>query len=265
MLDELSTIGQKVCAMKNSLTKHLLSLFVTCAIALALAGSVLAGPEPATGKEMIAPAPAPECNWTGFYLGINGGFFWARSVSIQRDNFDGFQEVPDRTSVLLQDTGVIGGGQIGYDWQFNRFVLGVEAGGGGLDFDQSDVQYGGNDNFAHAKYDGYAQFTGRIGWTWNKLLFYGKGGVGGVNVLNEAADLDGHSFDRASYTSKEDFEFTWIAGGGVEWMWNCNWSVRAEYDFYGIDDTHSTSRDGGHYEHDHELQAVTFGLNYRFR
>ena len=251
--------------MKNSLTKHLLSLFVTCAIALVLAGSVLAGPEPATGKEMVAPAPAPECDWTGFYLGINGGFFWARSVTIDvGDPADGFQETRG-TSVELQDTGVIGGGQIGYDWQFNRFVLGVEAGAGGLDFDQSDFQYGGNDNFAHAKYDAYARFTGRVGWTWNKLLFYGEGGVGWVNILNEAADLDGHSFDRSSYSSHRDFEFSWIAGGGIEWMWNCNWSLKAQYDYYGIDDSHSSNIDGGDFRHDHELQTFTVGLNYRFR
>src|ERR1043166_1790161 len=211
MLDELSTIGQKVCAMKNSLTKHLLSLFVTCAIALALAGSVLAGPEPATGKEMIAPAPAPECDWTGFYIGINGGVYWARTVTIDvGDPSDGFMESRG-TSMIAEDTGVIGGGQIGYDYQINRFVLGLEGGAGGLDFDQSEAQFGGNDNFIHSKYDAYGQITGRIGWTWNKLLFYGKGGVGWVNILDEAADLDNHHFDTGTYSSRRDFEFSWIA------------------------------------------------------
>jgi len=247
--------------MKNSLTTRLLFLLVACGIALILSGSVLAGPEP-TGKE-IAPAPVVtrECTWTGFYLGINGGVFWARSVTIG----DGFEETPD-TSMIAEDTGVIGGGQIGYDWQFNRFVLGLELGGGGLDFDQSEVQFGGNDNFVHAKYDWYGTFTVRIGFAWNKLLFYGKGGVGWVNVLNEAADLDGHSFDRETYSQKQAAEFAWIAGGGIEWMWNCSWSLRGEYDFYGIDDTHSTNRDldNHNFRHDHELQAFTVGLNYRF-
>jgi outer membrane immunogenic protein len=247
--------------MKNSLTNRFLFTLAVCGIAIAFSSSMYAGPV-STGKEMIAPAPPPECTWTGFYLGINGGVYWARSVTVG----DGFEETPD-TSVTLKDTGVIGGGQIGYDWQFNRFVLGVEAGGGGLDFDQSETQFGGNDNFAHAKYDAYAQFTGRVGWTWNKLLFYGKGGVGWVNILNEAADLDGHSFDRETYSSHRDFEFSWIAGGGIEWMWNCNWSLRAEYDYYGIDDSHSTNRDpdNNHFRHDHELQAFTVGLNYRLR
>src|SRR6266498_2648622 len=170
--------------MKNSLTKLFLVTLAVCGIAMAFSSSMYAGPV-STGKE-IAPAPPPpvECNWTGFYLGVHGGFFWARSVTIG----DGFEETPD-TSVTVKDDGLIGGGQFGYDYQIGHFVLGLEARGGGLDFDRSVYEYAGNDNFARAKYDWYGAVTGRVGWAWNKLLFYGKGGVAWVNVRNDAADL----------------------------------------------------------------------------
>jgi len=72
-----------------------------------------------------APAPPPIVDeWTGWYAGLNLGGSWGRSSTTYTGT--GFGFVPFTSSQHLD--GVLGGGQIGYNWQFNRsWVIGVEA------------------------------------------------------------------------------------------------------------------------------------------
>src|SRR5207244_5164442 len=102
--------------MSTSLTKICL-----CFAGIFVAGSLFAGPMPAE-KNVTPMAPVPECTWTGFYIGGNVGIteFYAR---VTDDNdFENF----DVTRTF--DTGAfIGGAQIGYNYQWNQLVFGVEA------------------------------------------------------------------------------------------------------------------------------------------
>src|SRR5437762_11773149 len=117
---------------------RLTTLFCACA---ALALTVVAGPEPlSSGKEMkqVAPAP-PECDytWTGFYFGGNGGYGWGNGDTQ-------FHPLPDAATFFglapqsrhWDPSGFIGGGQIGYNWPWNKLlVLGVES-----DLQGSDIE-----------------------------------------------------------------------------------------------------------------------------
>src|SRR5690348_13016549 len=114
---------------------------LTLTLGCALASLIYAGPEPLpSGKEMkqVAPAPPPECpNWAGFYIGGFGGYkFPPTNVDLDlggnwngpsiADPFDkNFIEplVPDN----LDTSGAEVGGFIGYNFQWNRWVFGVEA------------------------------------------------------------------------------------------------------------------------------------------
>src|SRR5436305_3484321 len=110
-------------------------LFCACA---ALALTAVAGPEPlSSGKEMkqVAPAPLPECNWTGFYIGLNVGGQWGHSEDLDEDGYQRFQAVVRRFVLEpsqwgYDESGVVAGGQIGYNFQWHWLVLGVEADAG---------------------------------------------------------------------------------------------------------------------------------------
>src|SRR5438094_1828902 len=106
-------------------------LFCACA---ALALTVVAGPEPlSSGKEMkqVAPAPLPECNWTGFYIGLNVGGQFGHAEDKDLDGYNSSGPLDSTGKPWGYDqSGVIAGGQVGYNYQWNWLVLGIEGEGG---------------------------------------------------------------------------------------------------------------------------------------
>jgi outer membrane immunogenic protein len=96
------------------------------ALAAVSLSALVAAPAFAADMPLKAPPPAvaPAPLWTGFYLGANVGYSWGNSSTTYTGTGTGF--VPFTTSRAMD--GVLGGGQIGYNWQFNtNWVLGVEA------------------------------------------------------------------------------------------------------------------------------------------
>src|ERR1700719_940113 len=132
-LDHLAIFDERL-GMKQLI--RLTILFCGCA---ALALAALAGPESLpSGKEMkeVAPAPPPECDvsWTGFYIGLKGGYGWSNGdLHVdQLPDGDAFNILQPRHD--LNADGVIGGGEIGFNWQWNHFLV-----GGAADFFGSDM------------------------------------------------------------------------------------------------------------------------------
>jgi outer membrane immunogenic protein len=164
-------------------------------------------------------------NWTGIYVGGNLGGAWAH------------QNWTDTTGVNFSNGNsngaFIGGGQVGANYQFNNFVIGVEG-----DFDWAanrnngsngvlvpllgqTVQVISNDTWI-------ATLAGRVGWAWDRVLFYGKGGGGwvGSNGLTVTDLTTGGSITSSNFSSSG-----WLVGGGVEWAFTGNWTVKVEYDY----------------------------------
>jgi outer membrane immunogenic protein len=276
-----------VVMKKYSLTLAL--LFIGGAFAFA-------GPEALpSGKEMkeVAPAPAPTCDysWTGFYLGVNVGYGWG-------DADTRFEFLPNEIAfnVLNQShdadpDGVIGGGQIGFNWEWNKWlVLGVEADFQGSDIDGSrsviptlitmpGVPFQGPaaDDFLRTseRVDWFGTFRGRIGFSpWCRLLVYGTGGLayGNVHYHGEFfSALPGSVFiDNASFS---ETNVGWTAGGGLEYALTHHWSIKAEYLYYDLGD-HSRSVQetfngvpdafGTHFRWETQGNIVRGGINYKF-
>src|SRR5437763_9314656 len=148
-------------------------LFCACA---ALALTVVAGPEPLpSGKEMkeVAPAPLPECNWSGFYIGLNVGGQWGHSENKDLDDWN----FPDKPWGY-HESGVVAGGQVGYNFQWNWIVLGIEGDFGYMNLDGSGVEPGspGNDTCGETDSGFYTKIRGRLGISFGDWLFYGTGG-----------------------------------------------------------------------------------------
>ena len=121
-----------------------------------------------------APMMAPIYDWTGFYIGGNGGWGQSNSCLNFVDVF-GF----DFADGCRSRSGGLVGGQIGYRWQASQWVFGLEAQGDWADLSHTRVSP--FDRFlcfsTRTKTDGIGLFTGQIGYAWNQALFYVKGGA----------------------------------------------------------------------------------------
>ena len=252
---------------------RLATLFCSCA---ALALTVVAGPEPMpSGKEMkqVAPAPVIECNWTGFYVGVNVGGEWGHSEDKDFEwNFGTPNGFDGPKPWGYDQSGVIAGGQVGYNFQWNWLVLGIEGDFGYMDVDGCGTEPAspGGDTFGCTSSDFYTTIRGRLGFAWGHWLFYGTGGGIGLNLEREATD----NCDVAPcggglmHGSQEDFSWGYAAGGGIEYMIGCHWTIRAEYLRFEIDrdDFHTTDTGGVHYKFDGDTEGniVRAALNYKF-
>jgi outer membrane immunogenic protein len=193
------------------------------------------------------PPPVPVLNWTGFYIGINGGYSWGRS---SRDlNFFN----PVNGVVLATATGGgrelnggVFGGQLGYNWQTANWVFGFE----------TDAQWTGQKGsttvlcpvagcFPTAVVAGTgvaATVTDKLEWFGT---FRGRGGVlvtpsvllyatGGLAYGSLQTDLGLSGFTAAGVPvtiagSRSRDKFGWTIGGGIEAMFGTNWSAKLEY------------------------------------
>jgi outer membrane immunogenic protein len=215
--------------------KQLTCLTIAACASVALALTAFGGPE-STGKEMkqVAPVPPPECNWTGFYIGLNVGGQFGHSEDKDLDDYNALNKPWG-----YDESGVVGGGQIGYNYQWNWLVLGVEGDIGYMNLDGRGTEPGspGNDTRGESDSDFYTTIRGRLGFAWNHFLFYGTGG--GIGVNYETKVIDDCSIAPCGPglidAQKQEFDWGWTAGGGIEYMIGCHWSVRAEYLRFELD------------------------------
>ncbi len=220
-------------------------LLSTTTITLALAaGSALAADLPL--RKGPPPVYAPPPVWSGFYLGLDAGYTWSNTPAIKEIYSDtgaaglgalaAAGALPNQAN--LNNAGFAGGGQVGYNYQFNNnFLLGVEA----------DIQaFAGNSGSTYAvsttaaltatkstNYIGTAR--GRVGYLFTPtLLVYGTAGLAygqGAMSLNYVGASKTPLLATDSYSGSP---IGWTAGGGVEWMFRPDWSVKAEYLYYDL-------------------------------
>ncbi|MFZ3325457.1 MAG: outer membrane beta-barrel protein, partial [Methylocella sp.] len=223
--------------------------------AMALSGAALAA-EP-------APAPPPP-QWTGFYVGGNAGGTWSNNNSVTTvtgngASSPGFDPLGiasaglATTSVPVKIDGFIGGGQWGDNYQFaNRWVGGFESDFQGITggnrtttlFSQATADVAGvgfstNQNLTASKrLDWLATDRVRLGYLITPtFLAYGTGGVAYGTTRASVAIAQTVSPGFSSGASFGNFDKTlagWTAGGGVEWLFYPNWSLKVEYLYYDL-------------------------------
>ena len=169
------------------------------------------------------PVVSPLYNWSGFYAGINGGWgtshnCWTRTATA------GAAILPVSEGCHDADGGTVGG-QIGYRWQAANWVFGLEAQGNWADFRGSNASllFGGVAT-NRTKIDAFGLFTGQVGYAWNNVLWYVKGGAA-VTDNKYNGVLTGIAFDQSSQT-----RWGGAVGTGIEVGFAPGWSVGVEYD-----------------------------------
>jgi outer membrane immunogenic protein len=230
-------------------------------IALGMATPALAADMPVKA----APPPvyvAPIYNWTGFYIGANGG--WGESHSCV-DFFNGAGV--DLAQGCADRSGGVFGGQLGYRWQANQWVFGLEAQGDWADLSNQRVSLINPALSTRTKTSGIGLFTGQIGYAWNASLFYFKGGAAVTD--NRFSILDTASgFELAALSATR-----WGGAVGVGWEYGFapNWSFGIEYDhlFMGDSNNSFTATDPRlvgllNDRIRQDVDMITFRVNYRF-
>jgi outer membrane immunogenic protein len=215
-------------------------------------------------------APAPVWNWTGFYVGANVGGAWSDNSRAYNMPFTAPGNVfavcgapagvalpvltgpnPfDLSTDCTRPSSVIGGGQVGYNWQQASWVFGVEADGAWQHLiEHNFVRFGTNTApgapmgsvatdtaYFRSEQNALGTFRGRVGFTGGSWLIYGTGGLAVGDVKHSATEVlaPGVACPAAPSatcrTGSDDItKWGWTVGAGVEWMFARNWSVGAEY------------------------------------
>ena len=216
-----------------------------------------------------APPPpiATIYNWSGFYIGANGGYATSRNCW----DFVSFGGVPFAAGQGCYDAdGAVAGGQIGYRWQSSAFVFGLEAQGNWADLKGSRISSPAfvavpGDLTINSRLRAFGLFTGQIGYAWNNVLLYAKGG---------AAIVDNRYFHTFTGTnvlinSTEDTRWGATVGAGLEIGFAPNWSVGVEYNhiFLGRETFAFAAAPGGVATTNsigQDVDMVTARINYRF-
>ena len=187
---------------------------------------------PAFAADLPAPYPAPlpappiAFNWSSCYIGAQGAWTGGHSQHVASAS-------PRASEVGLPITnsfnvnGAILGATLGCNYQITNFVLGAESDASwstatGSATDQPPFNRGATST---TKETSFSTLRGRVGYAWDRLLFYGTGGVAfsevGVEVCGDV-----------NCASDEQLRTGWVAGAGVEWAplsMNGSWRLKLEY------------------------------------
>ena len=234
--------------MKKTLLLAAASIVALSAAAPAVAADLAARP--------YTKAPAMVAaiyDWSGFYIGINGG---GGSAHTTWDIVGGAREGSHDA------TGGTVGGQIGYRWQAGQWVFGVEGQGNWADFSGDNISA----VFAarnRTKIDSFGLISGQVGYAWNNVLVYVKGGAAVVGNKFDVRTAGG-----AFVASSDDTRWGGTVGVGLEYGFAPNWSVGVEYNHIFLGGNDQTLTNGGVFvQTDHIKQDVDMGLvrlNYKF-
>jgi outer membrane immunogenic protein len=198
-------------------------LLVTASlIALGATAPAVAADLAARPYTKAPPMVAAVYDWSGFYIGANGG--WGTSRNCWTNTaVGGVPFAPTSEGCHDADGGTIGG-QVGYRWQAGNWVFGLEAQGNWADFNGSNVSLlFGVPTTNRSKIDAFGLFTGQVGYAANNVLFYVKGGAAVTDNRYEGV-LAGTVLDRA-----EETRWGGTIGAGVEYAFAPNWSFGVEY------------------------------------
>ena len=249
---------------RRSVIKRLL---ITGAALMALIGtSAFAADMPLKAPPMV-PGAVPAYNWTGWYVGLNAGGAWGNDPvdnTVASNTCSGPIACAAGISTLnalipgqfdTKPSGFIGGGQIGYNFQFApAWVAGIEA-----DFQGANIKDGATQASAPTTVPGFTNVVtisasgsqkidwlgtlrGRLGWlAVPRLLIYGTGGLAYGHVQtdgsfsgNVTTPNPANAFNGSNTVSQSDIRAGWALGGGLEWMIAPHWTIKAEYLYFDL-------------------------------
>ena len=245
-----------------------LSLALISAVsAIALTQFASAADLPRKAPAYQPPPPPPVLTWTGWYAGLNAGVHCFASNDIDVVSTGVFNPPGGfNPSIMNQGAagattnlsgngndrcGGIGGGQLGYNWQWGpNWLWGVETDIQGVvgsdDFtgNTSVIANNGEPIRTHIDASKRTEWLGtlraRLGWLATPtLLLYATGGLAYGGVKSDIAITQSHQVSDTFGATSGDFSETragWTVGGGLEWLMGPHWTAKVEYLYYDLGD-----------------------------
>jgi len=214
-----------------------------------------------------APLPIAAYNWTGFYLGPSLGADWG---------YTNWTAVANGNKTYPRFAGILPGGQVGYNYQYGKWVFGAEGDAGWTNAHGARACPNAFFFTCEINVNSLYTVTGRVGYVWpDRVLWYAKGGLaigeiraqvrcntdsqltpllGTGGLLNPACPTPG--------TTRTDAG--WTVGGGSELALTDNWSVKAETSYFNLGTSRYLADPPVQYDVKRVGWISTIGLNYRF-
>ncbi|MFG1394293.1 outer membrane protein [Xanthobacter agilis] len=219
-------------------------------------------PLPGTGARL----PVPGRDWSGLYAGLHAGGAGGRDEWTSGTGFLADAAVFGAFPGTGTAMGLLGGGQLGFNYQMGPWVAGAEVSASAADLGSytkcvtnalSMSSFG-----CHNTVDSLGSISGRLGQSWGDVLFYGKAGAAWVSGSGALFPTTA----TVQYTTSGT-RWGWMLGSGVEYALTRNFSAFLEYDYYDFG-TQSLTYSGGGLsataDFKQRLDVVRMGLNYRF-
>src|SRR6516162_2361808 len=217
--------GQTEAGKPEYWTMRNLWLGIAGLLAIGAAGPAAAADLAARPYTKAPPMVAAIYDWTGIYIGINGGGASSNNCWDINNNA-GVIVAPAFREGCHDASGGLIGGQIGYRWQSANWVFGIEGQGDWADLKGSNTSvFFGPGNVNQTKIDAIGLFTGQVGYAWNNVLWYVKAGAAVTdNKYNGFFTPTNFLIDTASET-----RWGGTVGTGIEVGFAPGWSVAFEY------------------------------------
>lgn len=242
-----------------------------------LAALATATAAPALAADMpVKSAPfAARFSWTGCFVGGHiGGAFAQKDITdpvqLVQDSFLGAGTTTGVTTVNPAPAGAVIGGQIGCDYEFpSSFVIGIEGSASGSTTRGSKsavlpLANPGESALVQANTDFLASLTGRVGYAFDNVLLYARGGAA---LAGDKFEVSG-AFTGLPYDFRGlDNRFGWVVGGGMDWAFTRHWSANIEYDYYQFGHGNVLMSDGingfsGLVDVKQNVQVIKVGFNF---
>jgi outer membrane immunogenic protein len=223
-------------------------------------------------------APTPIANWTGFYLGGNLGVGWTNTTTTLVDATPPIATPIGTTGTGNGKAGVLGGVQLGYNYQVSSWLFGLEGEFDGADLKSSQRVFAtqnypaGSYSDENVKVNWLATITGRLGYVAGQSLFYVKGGAAFTNATYSGVAFVPGNGPGTGFFPVNDVKATrtgYTVGAGFEQMFMTNWSWKVEYDYahFGTyrDSFFSPTANGTTVlDLKTDIHALKAGVNYHF-
>jgi outer membrane immunogenic protein len=206
---------------------------------------------PSTKAPVAVPVMALY-SWTGFYMGANIGYAFVNSDRV------GMTTAPAGPFIgtfgNARGDGVVGGLQIGYNWQSANWVFGLEA----------DIQISGVKDTTIAgglttrtSHDWFGTLRGRLGYAMDRTLLYVTAG-GAITDYN-------YNMTGAFTMARSTTGFSWTAGAGIEHAFSGQWTGKIEYLYVDTGKKSLLSTPATEFTRATQgFHLVRLGVNYRF-
>ena len=237
------------------------SVFTGISLAALLAAAPALAADIARQPVYKAPPPVVPIvyNWTGFYAGINAGYGFGGSGNVLTAG-----QTPANTgeiaaglrpgTVSLDNSGFIGGGQIGYNWQFGSIVAGIEADADYTGFrDRQTFVNAGLNNTFRQDLNYLGTVRGRLGYAMGPTgswMPYVTGGIAFGDIQNSVT----------GFGSARDTKVGYVLGAGIEAALSGPWTAKVEYQYVDLGNGPTVGGVGSNFK----ANIIKAGLNYRF-